>query len=178
MAVETPPTTTVAKKRWKLALLLAAALAFTVVAVVQLSLTLRSDDNYTGPFSIADEFISRLKHGEDVFPQRDVAERMGYAAAHEMLDDAARERLPFEAFYQLFLLRQNEHGLIVRSRQCAKGVVRGGASAWAEYQLTFERDEQRRGTAHEEPLRLQLARNAGTWRISECSFLPSGTEGR
>ncbi|MSR75308.1 MAG: hypothetical protein EXS14_07555 [Planctomycetes bacterium] len=173
-----PPNAPAPKRSWPLMLLLATAGVFMLISVWSLVRRTGDDSELTGPFSVAERFISRLKHGEDTFPERDARERMGYAAAHELLSDAAREHLSFEDFYQLFLMRQNDHGLILNSRLTGKGVQRGGRDAWVEYQLSFGREEQRAGSLHQETLRLGLARVQGVWCVSECAFVSAGTEGR
>lgn len=166
------------RKPWKLALLIGGALIFTIVAVIQLLNTLDRSTPGNGPFSVADEFVSRLKHGEEVFPQQGRAERIGFAAAHELLSGEAVKQWPFEDFCQRFLLQQNEHGLITRSHSLSRGVMDGGRRAQVRYRLIYERGEVPQAQPHALLLNLGLRRGNDGWHITDCTLSDDEETGR
>jgi hypothetical protein len=154
----------------------AGAILFAVAMLVMFFQRVQNDAVLDGPYAVAEEFLSRLKHGEDVCPAAGQPERPGYVAAYELLSEERRRTWPFEDFYQLFLLRQNVHGPLVVSRPQERSVRKGGREATAQFLLGFGHDE---GAAlHEETLELKLQRLSGRWLITECNFPDAGALGR
>ncbi len=160
------------------ALLLAVGVAvlFACGMLVLFVQRIHGDAVFEGPFTVAEEFLSRLKHGEETCLSAGDPARPGYMAAYELLSEERRRNWTFEDFYQLFLMRQNDHGPLVVSRQRERGVKSGGMEAHASFYLGFGHDDGR--ALHEEALELNLRRLGGKWQISDCTFLDSGVRGR
>lgn len=160
------------------ALLLAVAVAILFAAgmLVLFVQRIHGEAVFEGPFTVAEEFLSRLKYGEELCPSAGEPARPGYVAAYELLSEERRRNWTFEDFYQLFLMRQNDHGPLVVARHQERAVRGGGMDARVTYLMSFGHDDGR--ALHEEPIELTLRRTGGKWQITDCTFADSGVRGR